>query len=513
MRLACVFVPQLALQSVLRRTPEARETATALIQGTKSRRVIAVTDGARRAGVRCGMTVAQASAACPALRLLTASAADVDAAAAALADVGYGFAPRIETERGRIFFDVSDLHNLYPLGETAIAQAIQAQAARVGLGVRVSIASGKGTARIATRARELAVVAPGGERVFLAPLPVRVLEEGTDDDGAAAATAAIGRPSPLLTTLHRWGVSRVGALAALPVADVALRLGDAGARLCRLAAGVDGEPFFPHLPTDALEEGMELDYPIYEIEPLSFVLRGLIDRALMRLGCRSLACAGLTLRLALDPRGLDVREIVIAAPTREAGTLLQLARLDLARRPPAAAVVGVTLIALPARVRPTQLDILRPSGPAPDRLAATIARLAALVGPGNVGSPRAEDCWREEAIAVTAFLPPSSALAPPTGGPSLTVRRFRPPQEIEVLMGRSGPAALRGRETTARVLVAAGPYRMNGEWWRSFEDDQTRNDGDGWSRDFWDVHASDGAVYRLHQDHRNGKWYLDGYYD
>jgi len=27
------------------------------------------------------------------------------------------------------------------------------------------------------------------------------------------------------------------------------------------------------------------------------------------------------------------------------------------------------------------------------------------------------------------------------------------------------------------------------------------------------VHASDGAVYRVHQDQRDGRWYLDGYFD
>ena len=77
--------------------------------------------------------------------------------------------------------------------------------------------------------------------------------------------------------------------------------------------------------------------------------------------------------------------------------------------------MGVRLLALPARVRATQLDILRPAGPAPDRLAATIARLAALVGPDNVGAPAAEDTWREEAIAVTPF-----ELARPDGPLTLT---------------------------------------------------------------------------------------------
>ena len=70
-------------------------------------------------------------------------------------------------------------------------------------------------------------------------------------------------------------------------------------------------------------------------------------------------------------------------------------------------------------------------------------------------------------------------------------------------MGRQGPTALRGKTTTARILMAAGPYRASGEWWS----------GAAFSRDYWDVHASDGAVYRVHQDQQSGQWFLDGYYD
>jgi protein ImuB len=286
--------------------------------------------------------------------------------------------------------------------------------------------------------------------------------------------------------------------------------------VARLARGDDDEPFHPQLPPDALEEAVDLDYPVYEIEPLTFVLRGMIDRALERLATRSLACAGLTLRLVLEQRALDVRTVPIAAPTREARTLVELLRLDLARRPPLAGVVGARIIALPARVRATQLDILRPAGPAPDRLATTLARLAALVGPENVGAPGTVDTWREEAVAMTpyAISPDATAAGAVRGEPRLTIRRRRPPEEIEVIMGRDGPVALRGKETVARVLVAAGPYRLSGEWWRP-DEDRANDDGapGGWAREYWDVHASDGAVYRLHRNARDGRFYLDGYYD
>jgi protein ImuB len=508
MRIACVYVPQLALQSALRRSPEAAAGA-ALVEATGSGkpRVTELDGRAREAGVRPGMTAAQASAVCPGLRLLAATAADREAGGAALADVGFAFAPRVERAAERIFFDTSDLARLYPYGETAIAQAVVAAAARLGLGARVAIASSKGVAEVAARAHGQAVVPADrpGARAFLAPLPVEMV---TPDPALRAA-------------FRRWGTRTAGAVARLPAAAVALRLGPNGAAVARLCRAEDGEPFVPQLPPDALEEAIELDYPIYEIEPLAFVLRGLVDRALSRLAARSLACAGLTLRLALDPRGLDVRTVPIAAPTREAKTLLELVRLDLGRRPPDAAVVGLRLIAIPARVRATQLDILRPTGPAPDRLAATLARLAALVGPENVGAPAPVDTWREEAIDVKGYAgpaPPDSSPAnePRRDGARLSIRRRRPPEEIEVLMGPRGPTALRGKETTARVLVAAGPYRLSGEWWRPAPGARDEADDDapsGWAREYWDVHASDGAVYRLHRDARDGRFYLDGYYD
>ena len=534
MRLACVYVPQLALQSVLRRAPELRGAPAALLgrvpaagrvgppatgrgalpraRATKSGgksagrpRVLEVTAEARRAGVVPGMTGAQAEAACPGVRLLEASPADLEAAEGALADVGFAFASRVESEPERVFFEVEDLGRLYPLGEGAVAQAVQAQAARVGLEARVAIAGGKSLVRVATRAHELAVVPaePARARAFLAALPVEMLT--TDAELRAA--------------FRRWGTRTAAQVAALPADAVALRLGEPGARCSRLArAELDGdEPFMPRLPTDALEEAIDLDYCIHELEPLAFVLRGLVDRALARLAGRSLACAGLTVRLALDPRGLDVRAVPIAAPTRDGATLIQLLRLDLARRPPDAPVVGARLVALPARVRATQLDILRPAGPAPDRLAATLARLAALVGPENVGAPAPEDTWREEAVRVAPYAlgapPPRNDVPPvPPGAPApLAIRRLRPPREIEVLMGRAGPTALRGQDTTARVLVAAGPYRASGEWWR--DDEGGGKGGGGWAREYWDVHASDGAVYRMHQDQRDGRWFLDGYYD
>ena len=57
-------------------------------------------------------------------------------------------------------------------------------------------------------------------------------------------------------------------------------------------------------------------------------------------------------------------------------------------------------------------------------------------------------------------------------------------------MGRDGPTALHGKETTARVLIAAGPYRLSGEWWRQEQQDDNGQGNDvtaGWAVDVVEV--------------------------
>ncbi len=388
MRIACAHAPQIALQSVLRGLgdPHEREAPIALAAGPGGRALLlGLTRTARLAGACLGMTVTQARAMVPSLRVMRARQADVDAAQAALQDLGLSFAPRIEAEAGRVFFQVGDLGSLYP-NEQAMSQAIQARATQLGLAVRVAIASSKGLARVGTRVGAIVILpgTAGAAKARLAGLPITVLDLDEETQ----------------QTLQHWGIKTVGDLASLPEPEVTLRLGAKGAHLHRLANGMDAEPFLPQPPADAIEEGTAVDYPIESWEPLSFRLRGLLDRTLQRLACRSLACAGLTLRLELDPRGFDLREIALPSPTREASILLQLVRLDLERRPLHTGVVGMTVLIRPARIRSTQLDLYRPNGPAPERLATTIARLSALVGPEHVGAPRVVDSWKEELMAI-----------------------------------------------------------------------------------------------------------------
>src|SRR5439155_1652051 len=103
------------------------------------------------------------------------------------------------------------------------------------------------------------VVPAGVEQGFLAPLPL----------------ACLAPPPEIASTLQRWGVHRLGDLARLPAAEVATRLGPAGAALVRAARGIDERPLAPEPLPAAVEEALALEYALENLEPLLFVLRGL----------------------------------------------------------------------------------------------------------------------------------------------------------------------------------------------------------------------------------------------
>src|SRR5205823_2872437 len=94
---------------------------------------------------------------------------------------------------------------------------------------------------------------------------------------ATGVTHLVASEAALATALQRWGIHRLGELARLPVAEVVTRLGPAGAALVRAARGEDERPLAPEpLPT-AVEEGVALEYALDNLEPLLFVLRGLVE--------------------------------------------------------------------------------------------------------------------------------------------------------------------------------------------------------------------------------------------
>jgi hypothetical protein len=231
-------------------------------------------------------------------------------------------------------------------------------------------------------------------------------------------------------------------------------------------------------------------------------------------------CGDLRLSLGLAGRGRDERTVTVAAPSNESKRLLTLIRLHREAHPPLDAVQTVRLGAVPERLRAMQLDLFRPNGPAPAQLAATLARLSALCGAERLGAPVVADSHRRDAYGVAPFSVERSAFSAGAGGGTLNVQRstpnaflsiglraLRPPQAVEVFCRRDQPDYIRlaaagdcAYGCTGRVVTLAGPWRLQGEWWRP----------DAVQRDYYDAQLSDGVVYRLFFDLAQQQWFVDG---
>jgi protein ImuB len=126
-----------------------------------------------------------------------------------------------------------------------------------------------------------------------------------------------------------------------------------------------------------------------------------------------------------------------------------------------------------------------------------------LLGAENVGSPRVRNTHRPDSFQMERFSTLKKAQDQPVPAAPLILRRYRPLKHAQVILTNQRPARISSMQITGKVLAAAGPWRTSGEWWMP----------EPWDRDEWDVALSDGALYRIHEDRRTGRWFLEGNYD
>ncbi len=573
-RIASILVADFPVAAIVRANPELRDRPVALSASREGHAELsAVSACARAAGVRTGMTIAQARALLSGLIIAAPSPAAECSAHDALLDAAQSFSPLVEDGGpGCAYLDLAGLAKIHG-PEEQMAAELARRVAKVGIGAAIGIASNKEVACLAARCGGQRVIPAALEREFLDWMPLDVLDLG--DNGSDRAG--------LEFTLARWGIRRLGELARIDLRALGSRLGARGVALARLARGENEAPFVSRPRTELFAETVELDYGIEMLEPASFVMRPMIERLAARLELRGLVAGDLMLSLGLDGHGVDDRRVTIAAPTNDIRSILALIILSLEAAPPAAAIESIRITVSPRVPRPAQADLFLPPTPAPDRLQTTIARLAALCGPDRVGTLSAVNSHRPEAIEVAPFDPPPpaaslrdqkssaqlcgkenrSALIPrgvypersrrarddkqnqgafavipsvgcrseestrsdlsecpitqrsPDQGEGniarLVIRAIRPAEEIEVMCTRGGlPEFVRGRTVCARVVSISGPWRRQGEWWL---DEASSPTPPPFARDYYDVALADGAVYRMFCDLRANHWYMDGLYD
>jgi protein ImuB len=221
-----------------------------------------------------------------------------------------------------------------------------------------------------------------------------------------------------------------------------------------------------------------------------------------RLESHALSALELHLTLHLENKSEHSRRLRQTVTMRNPKTFLKLLQLDLTAHPPSCSVIAIHLRMEPAKPRFAQEGLFAPPEPEPERLELTLARIAALVGEGNVGSVELVDTYRPGAFRMTRALP-RNRKPDQSRNRMLAFRVCRPPLPAQVQTIDGQPATVTARGIRGKVVSSAGPWRTSGDWWRD----------DAWARDDWDIAMNDGVLYRIYSEHSTGRWFVDGRYD
>jgi len=397
----------------------------------------------------------------------------------------------------------------------ALASEIVRRAAQLGFKVNVSVAANPDAAVHSARSFPgVTVIPPGQESLQLGSLPIKKLDY-------SLAGIEKERVEEISETLELWGLRTFSDFAGLPLAGVAQRLGQAGVRLQELAQGKSDRQMVLVQPPLGFEQALELEHPVEELEPLSFILSRLLNQLCANLHSHALATNELLLRLTLEDKTEHERTITLPVPMHNPKTLLRLLLFEIEAQPPQAAVICVTIIAEPVKPRVAQTGLFIPLAPEPEKLEVTLARLAKLVGADKVGSPESLDTHRPDAFRMKRFSISTQNKSRRNRQPVdnrqcvMGFRVFRPPWRAEVITKQGLPTRINAFDAKSsclvrgKVICASGPWRTSGDWWRP----------DVWVREEWDIAVADSipkqsdVLCRIYRDLQSEDWFVEGIYD
>ncbi len=523
-RMACVDVPALPLQLLIRQRPAWAAHPAAVVDRDRPQGVVEwVNEPARRAGVLPGMSYATGLSLAGGLRAAEVPPGDVAAGVDAIVALLRRFTPGVEPSRTRPGVFWLDASGLQPLFASLVdwGRGVRARLRAAGFQGRVVV----GFTRFGTYALARS---PGG-------LVGRRAEPSGDDwraragaeadrgdgdgrvtvlDDAAAERRAVRRvplrrldvDPALRDALDTFGVRTVGEFLRLPAAGVRRRFGREAHRLHREAAGDLTVPFRPAPAVEPLARRLDLDAPETGVERLLFRVKQALDPLLGVMASRQEALAGLELRLRLDtpaaaPRAERVERIRPAAPTLDVRQVLNLVHLRIEGLTLSAGVIEIGLAVTPARATREQLRLFQ-EGTRRDLRAAdrAVARIRAEFGDGAVVRAALADGHLPE--AAFAWQPLDHVVRPvpaPDGILSLVRRFFAAPRRLSSPRQRELDGRVRGGAGRGEVSGMRGPYVVSGGWWRT-----------PIHRDYYFAGVGGRAWRWIYYDRRRRAWFEQG---
>lgn len=456
-RTACIDLPALSLQAVLRQRPEWVELPAAVVDRDKPDGVILeVNEHARAHHILPGLRYAAGLALSRDLRATTLPKRELDRLIARLTHRLQNFTPGVEPcgdEPGVFWLAVAGLQGVFK-SPKIWATAVQDDLGAAGFTGTVAVGFTRFGSYAAARTSNV-------NRVFRNP----------EEERAFLKTAPIERlmfEPRLRDTLRKLGITTVGGFLKLPPNTVRRRFGPRAEMLRRLA---DNDGFTPlqarpmRLP---LFRRRVFDHPETNLDRLVNTLAPLLRELLDDLAQRGEGAGTVRFALTLDDGTQREACLRPAEPTRDERRLLSLIRLRLDATAFSAGVVDLRIQCDGERAPERQGDLFA-AAPGRDPVGAheALARIRAELGNDAVVRAKLREAHLPEARFEWTRFENLEHPEPASGLPRRLVRRFfSPATALAGRLNHEPDGWLAARLIDGPVEEDHGPFLISGGWWR-----------------------------------------------
>ncbi len=504
--LACVSIPELGLQALLRRPEIPKAAALALVDrpGPQAR-ITACTGSAKRSGVRRGMRASAATGLCEGLQMIAIRDDEFASIQDMICNELDRFSPRIEPgppDSGAFWVDPAGMARLYgpPL---SWAEAIRVHLENLGWRSTIVV----GFRHFLTRA-----IAESSDRLS-------VFESPKEEAAAAQSVAlpGLGLPARRVAALASLQVETLGDLLRLPAADLRARFGAEVAKLHADASGSSWRALRPRQRREPVRASIVVDPPEELDERLLFAIKGILPKLIEQLRGASERVHSLSLHLLLDRCDPIELTIEIAEPTSELLPILDLIRLRLGTVSLESPVTELVITLSGSRPALPQLDLLAERERRDPRAAErALDRIRAAYGERSVTRAQLRETHLPEASftwepTCSIRQPQATALAANLSASSSCLirrllRRPIPLQSTDAACTSADPPmpSIAGAVPPAfgSIRRLHGPHRISGGWWvRPVE------------RDYYYAETTGDEYLWLFYDRPRQRWFLHGVLD
>ncbi len=489
-RMACVDVPALPLQILLRRHPDWESLPVAIVDRDKPLGIIRwVNENARRVQILPGMRYATALSLSRDLRAGVVADTEIAEYVGRLTRWLWRFSPGIEPssrEPGVFWVDASGLCPLYTsLQEWALE--VRDNLRQAGFESVVGI----GFSRFGSYA---AARSSSGIIVF----------RNTDHEHKhlrAVPIDRLGFEPDLRDKLFKLGIRTLGGFIDLPAVGIRKRFGLEAHALHEMARGSGWAPLEPEPYRAPIVRTILLEYPETNLDRLLVNLEPRLQSILTTLASKGAALASIRIALELDDGERHHERLSPATPTLDVPQLLTLIRLRLETLTLSAGVTELEIKGVGSPASQRQLELFREK---PRRnleaVKRAFAKIRAELGNDAVMRAQLHDGHLPEARFGWELLE-ELALPEPTevAHRPLVRRLYSPPIQLPPRARHEPDGWLIARFADGPVVEVIGPHIVSGGWW-------TRET----SRAYHYVRTRSGRWLWIYNDRKRRRWFLHG---